>query len=75
VDSRDYNWCLVMVLGSFISEIIDLPYLNPTSKPKYKDLYLLHLSKIFYNLVNSSIEKQSFVFTNHASVVRRFVHI
>jgi hypothetical protein len=34
VNSRDYNWCLVMVFDSFTSEMIDLPYLNTTSKPK-----------------------------------------
>jgi hypothetical protein len=64
-----------MVFGSFTSGMIDLSYLNTTSKLKRRNLYLLHSSKIFHNLVNNSIKRQSFVFTNHTSVVRRFVHI
>jgi hypothetical protein len=75
VDSRNYNWCLVMIFGSFTSGMIDLPYFNTISKLKRKDLYLLHSSKIFHNLISSSIERQFFIFINHASVVRRFVHI
>jgi hypothetical protein len=75
VDFRDYNWYLVIVFGSFTNETIDLLYFNTTSKPKHRDLYLLHSSKILHNLVSSSIERQSFVLTNHASVIRRFVHI
>lgn len=75
VDSRDYNWCLVMPFGSFTIGSIDLPYLNTTFMPKRRDLYLLRSNKVFHNVLPSSITRQSFVFTNHSSVVRRFVDI
>jgi hypothetical protein len=64
-----------MVFSSFTSRMVDLLYFNITNKLKCEDLYLLHLSKIFHNVLDSSIERQSFVFTNYISMGRRFVNI
>jgi hypothetical protein len=69
VDSRDMEWSIVMLFGDFEKDEIDLPYLNTTVKSKRGDLYFLYFPKVFHNVL-SSIDRESYVFTNHKSVVK-----
>jgi hypothetical protein len=60
-----------MPFGDFEGGEIDLSYLNTTVRSKRGDLYFLYSPKVFHNVL-SSIGRESYVFTNHKSVVKQF---
>ena len=74
VDSRDWCWTLVMPFGNCQGSMVDLPYLNSRVHACRGDMYLLHSPKVYHNVLGAE-QRQSLVFTNHKSVVQRFVDV
>jgi hypothetical protein len=58
-----------MLFGDFERSEKDFPYLNTTVRSKRDDLYFLYFPKVFYNVL-SSIDRESYIFTNHKSIVK-----
>lgn len=74
-DPRDWGWSLVLPFGNFTKGTVDLCYLNATVEAKRGDLYLLRSNEVYHDIVSEEVEdRQVLVFTNHKSVVQRFIN-
>jgi len=74
VDSRDFEWSMVLPFQHFSGGEVDLPYLNATIKAQRKDIYLIKSNKTFHNIL-ASCNREAIVLTNHRCVVQRYCKI
>ena len=72
IDTRDLEISVVVPFGKYCKSWVDLYYLNILLGVERGDLYFINSNKVYHTVQDPEPKRQSFVFTNHNCVVKRY---